>query len=347
MERLQNAHGSSCAKLNAHGAGIGAMTSISILRCISLIAPRARDSRASIVKGDEGAFHSGELCLKFGVELPLLRLGMLIERILALAAAAVVAVALGVGLTMMAFAPPRPNGAPALAPAEAVTAPLDEVNARQTVEMILAETPEVARYFTRLRETFTGDYESALSEFATRLSQTRQAQSVDYYLSEAVRRLRQARGELAAKAEPEAMARVFARQLDVLQAVARDDKKMCVAFLYGANNLDFQRFSAAQRPLVAEMAVASLDAMANGRDKKLARGQPTDADFKALETALAARGLGKPEIDALLDGKSPDPPLEDAKMCAAGQAYLEVLKTLPEAARARIYGLALELMAKS
>ena len=43
----------------------------------------------------------------------------------------------------------------------------------------------------------------------------------------------------------------------------------------------------------------------------------------------------------------PDPPLEDARSCALGQTYLEVLPTLPEAARARIYGLALELMAKS
>jgi hypothetical protein len=34
-------------------------------------------------------------------------------------------------------------------------------------------------------------------------------------------------------------------------------------------------------------------------------------------------------------------------MCAAGQTYLEVLRTLPEASRIRIYGLALELMAKS
>ena len=40
-------------------------------------------------------------------------------------------------------------------------------------------------------------------------------------------------------------------------------------------------------------------------------------------------------------------PLDDTKMCAAGQAYLEVLKMLPEASRSRIYGLALELMAKS
>jgi hypothetical protein len=66
-----------------------------------------------------------------------------------------------------------------------------------------------------------------------------------------------------------------------------------------------------------------------------------------LENALTKRGLSKVEIDALLDGKTPDPPLEDARMCAAGQTYLDVLSGLPEPARLRIYGLAVELMARS
>ncbi|KAF2989794.1 hypothetical protein OGR47_04755 [Methylocystis sp. MJC1] len=268
---------------------------------------------------------------------------MLIERILALAAAAVVAVALGVGLMLMAMSPPPP----ARGALSAVTSPPDKGSARQAVETTIASTPEYARFFARLRETFTQDYEGTIKEFASRLSQTKADQSADYYLSEAMRRLRQSRGALAAKAEPEVMLRVFAKQLAVLQAIAREDKKLCVAFLYGANNLDFQRFAASRRPLVADMASASLEAMVDGQAKNIARDQPTDADFKALETALAARGLAKPEIDALLDGKMPDPPLEDAKMCAAGQTYLEVLRTLPEAPRTRIYGLALELMARS
>jgi hypothetical protein len=268
---------------------------------------------------------------------------MLIERILALAAAAVVAIALGVGLMMMAVAPPSSGSRPLAA----LTPPPDKGTARQMVETAIAQTPEYARFFARLREAFTQDYEGTLDEFAARLSETKAEPSVDYYLSEAVRRLRQSRGALAAKAEPEAMARVFAKQLAVLQAIAREDKKLCVAFLYGATNLDFQHFAAARRLLVADMASASLDAMINGQLKNVAREQPNDADFKALEAALAARGLGRLEIDALLDGKMPDPPLEDAKMCAAGQTYLEVMRTLPEAARTRIYGLALELMARS
>jgi hypothetical protein len=264
----------------------------------------------------------------------------MLERILALVTAAVVAICLGVGLMMMAFGPSRPG-------VGVSTSPLDKGAARRIVETAIAQTPEYARFFARLRETFTADYEGTVNDFATRLSETRQEQSVDYYLSEAVRRLRQSRGALAAKAEPEPMARVFAKQLDVLRAVAQEDKKMCVAFLYGATNQDFQRFAASQRALVAAMAMASLDAMASGKTRNIARTQPTDEDFVALEKALVARGLGKAEIDALLDGKMPDPPLDDAKMCAAGQAYLDVLRTLPEASRSRIYGLALELMAKS
>jgi hypothetical protein len=268
---------------------------------------------------------------------------MLIERILGLAAAAIVAIALGVGMMMMAVSPPPPGSGPLAA----LKQPPDKGTARQMVETTIAQAPEYARFFARLRETFTQNYEETLNEFAARLSDTKTEQSADYYLSEAMRRLRQSRGALAAKAEPEAMSKVFAQQLAVLQAIAREDQRLCVAFLYGANNLDFQRFGASRRKLVSDMATASLEAMVSGQTKNIARDQPTEADFKALETALAARGLGKPEIDALLDGKMPDPPLEDAKMCAAGQTYLEVLRTLPETSRTRIYGLALELMAKS
>ena len=102
--------------------------------------------------------------------------------------------------------------------------------------------------------------------------------------------------------------------VEALQAAAQEDKKMCVAFLYGANNLDFQHFAAARRALVADMALAGLEAMVSGQARKIDRAQPNEADFKVLEKALTERGLGKVEIDALLDGKMPDPPLDDAKM---------------------------------
>ncbi|MBM3551929.1 MAG: hypothetical protein FJX45_09210 [Alphaproteobacteria bacterium] len=265
---------------------------------------------------------------------------MYLEKILALSAAALVAIGAGVGLTWLALHP-----APHLAGAGAAS--IDKGSARQQIETLIASTPDYARYFARLRETFTADYEAAINDFAARLAQTKEEQSVDYYLSEAVRRIRSAHGALAAKAEPEPMARVFEKQLDVLQAVAREDKRMCVAFLYGATNLDFQRFASSRRQIVSDMALAGLEAIVSGQANKIERAAPTEADFRILENALAARGLGKAEIDALLDGKMPNPPLEDARMCGAGQTYFEVLKTLPEPARTKVYGLALELMARS
>jgi hypothetical protein len=269
---------------------------------------------------------------------------MLPERILALLTAAVIAISIGVGLIVMGSgSEKRDSGFAALLGPRKI----DKGVARNEIETLIAATPEYQNYFARLRETFTSDYEAAIEDFAARRAETSEERSVDYYLSETVRRIRQSRGALAAKASPEAMAQVFSRQLEVLQAVAQSDKRLCVGFLYGATNLDFQNFAATQRPLVATMALASLEAMVDGQAKQLERERPNEADFKILETALVDRGLGQVEIDALLDGKMPNPPLEDAKMCAAGQSYFEVLRILPEPARARIHALALELMAKS
>ena len=54
-----------------------------------------------------------------------------------------------------------------------------------------------------------------------------------------------------------------------------------------------------------------------------------------------------PEIDALLDGRTPEPPIAEATMCTAGQTYLSTLAELPPDVRSRRYGLAVDLMAKS
>ncbi|MCX7900323.1 MAG: hypothetical protein N2444_09625 [Methylocystis sp.] len=288
---------------------------------------------------------------------------MLAERLLALTTAAFFAVSLGVGLSLVAvggappvtetldaFAPgliplPRPD-APAPGDAGQEVFP-DRGAARLAVERQIAATQEYAPYFARLRETFAADYEATLDSFATELAQTQQKRSVDYFLSEAVRRLRQSRGLSAAKAGSQPMALIFDTQLDVLRATAQEDARMCVAFLYGATTADFERFAQKRRALLAAVALASLDAIASGQAKPVDHEAPTESDFKLLEDALAGRGLAKGEIDALLDGKMPTPPLEDARMCAAGQTYFEVLKTLPEPVRSKVYGLALELMARS
>jgi hypothetical protein len=287
---------------------------------------------------------------------------MYLERLLFLITGVFVFLCLGFALIIMASNPAkRPTEHGAAPPAEvadaqrsaaeqsvaAEPAPLDKVAARQGLDRLIVDTPDYDRFFKRMREAFPVEYAAALDMFTQRYVESRREESVDFYVSEAVRLLRQSRGVLAAKAEPEPLAKVFDIQLKVLQAVGEEDPHLCVAFLYGATDQDFARFATTRRPLVADMALTGLEAIASGQAKKIDRPAPTENDFKALETALVAKGLGKLEIDALLDGKMPDPPLDDARMCAAGQTYLETLHKLPEAARLRIYGLAMELMARS
>ncbi len=95
------------------------------------------------------------------------------------------------------------------------------------------------------------------------------------------------------------------------------------------------------------MAIAGLDAIGSGRAHKIDRQPPSDADFNELENAMKAQGLNESEIGAILDGKTPDPPIPDDRMCTVGQIYLKTLAALPEPIRLRIYGLAVELMARS
>jgi hypothetical protein len=282
---------------------------------------------------------------------------MSLERLLTFVTAAFVCICLGIALLMLApgagkDAPAQIADAPTAMETETPQAPPEPAPlapgaARKEVEATIALAPEYMRFFQRLREAFPADYGTAMDGFAARYSTARKADSPEFYLSEAVRNLRQARGVGAAKADPKPLERVFDMQLDVLRAVGKQDSRLCVSFLYGASDADFQQFAAARRALVSDMALAGLEAMASGATKKIERPAPTEADFKLLESALTARGLAKAEIDALLDGKTPDPPIEDKRMCAAGQIYLETIRTLPEPVRLRIYGLAVELMARS
>ena len=87
--------------------------------------------------------------------------------------------------------------------------------------------------------------------------------------------------------------------------------------------------------------------MASGQTQQVQRAAPSDADFQLLDKALVDKGLSRPEIDALLDGKVATPPIADDEMCKAGQVYLVTLAALPVNVRARLYGLAVDLMAKS
>jgi hypothetical protein len=238
--------------------------------------------------------------------------------------------------------PPSPGPAPTAVPAGP---PPEVVAARLTIEKKIAGAPDIARFFDRLRLTLPSDYESAISALARRRGAV--DESPDVYLSEAVKTLRQSRGALAAKADGPALARVFAQQLALLTALSVRDPRLCVDFLYGGASEGFFLFSADNRALVSDLAVAGLDAILDGKQKNIPRGAPNEADFQVFEAALKKNGLAPPEIDALLDGKTPDPPLPDERMCAAGKTYLQTLSTLPEASRLRIQALAVDLMARS
>jgi len=222
----------------------------------------------------------------------------------------------------------------------------DMASIRASIEAKLRAIPEYAPFFARLQETFPADYAQVLDDFAARAA-AGEPQNIDRDLSEAYRTLRQTRGIMAAKAGPEALSHMFDSQAAVLNALGSTDPHLCVDFLYGGATQPYFDFSTSHRALVAAIAQAGLDAIIDGHAKNIVRPRPSDADFDQLEKALAQKGLSRAEIDALIDGKTADPPIDDARLCTIGQLDLQVLKSLPDDLRQRIYGLTIELMARS
>ena len=236
---------------------------------------------------------------------------------------------------------------PVVAAPEAATKAAPPVDfARKEVEETIANAPEIARFFDRLRLALPTDYETAIAALAARRS-TGTIDSADYDLSQAVKTLRQSRGVLAAKADSATLGRVFDSQLAVLKALSAANSRLCVDFLYGGASEAFLKFSAENRSLVANLAIAGLDAILDGKEKNISRTTPTESDFQMFETSLRQNGVGTAEIGALLDGKTPDPPVSDDRMCAAGKIYLETLQQMPEDVRGRIQALAVDLMART
>ena len=273
-------------------------------------------------------------------------------RLALLALAAIVALLLGASFLDRAFrterppavvakTPDRPAAEPAVAPSAALTA------SRRTIEASIAESPDYVRFFDRLRLVFPSEYETILNALAQQAVSGGKPSSVDEIMANSVMALRKSDGALAAKASDQALAQIFALQLGEMRTLAQQDVHLCVAFLYGASGSGFLTFAADHRPLIADAAIAGLDAMNSGRMDQVQRGAPSDSDFQALDKALTEKGLNRPEIEALLDGKTADPPIADERMCAAGQTYLEALAGLATPVRARLYGLAVDLMAKS
>jgi hypothetical protein len=160
-----------------------------------------------------------------------------------------------------------------------------------------------------------------------------------------MRQLRQTRGLLAAKAGGQALDQLFAANRLVVRQLASSDAALCVDFLNGAPADRFVAFTSANRGLMAGEALAGLEAMDDGAHKKIDREAPSSQDFDDLERLLLSKGLDKPAIDLLLDGKTPDPPLTDAQACRNGLVYLDALQSLPDLQRLRLYALAVEVMA--
>lgn len=218
--------------------------------------------------------------------------------------------------------------------------------ARETVEKQIGASREYARFFETARQEFPADYERILAGFSQR-AQTAVALSPDLYLAEALRGLRGTHGVLASRASVAALEKVFEHQEKIIATLAQTSPQLCADFLYGNAAPGFFQFSAKHRALIGAMAEASLEAMVDGRSVNIERSPPADEDFAALEAQLEKRGLGKPEIEALLDGKTPDPPLGDDAMCRAGKIYFETLRAMPAEARLKIYALAIKLLARS
>ena len=279
-------------------------------------------------------------------------------RLVLLGLAAAIAVLLGAGFLKRAVAPasrqvavapgtPQPiSSRTGSGEATSPTAGLGEASRmRAEIERDIADAPDYVRFFDRLRLLFPSDYNSIMNGLAA--SSKPGEVNVDLVMADAVTALRRAHGGLATRAGDAALEQIFSLQLREMKALAQRDSHLCVAFLYGANGNGFLGFAADHRALVADAAIAGLDAMNSGRMDQIARNAPSDNDFQALDRALVDKGLTRPEIDALLDGKVAEPPIADPTMCQAGQTYLETLATLSPDSRARLYGLAVDLMAKS
>ncbi len=260
-------------------------------------------------------------------------------------------VAVGLAVGYFRAAEPSDEGAGSIAaPAtmeERQSSPEEIAAARRKIEESLASTTEYTSVINIMKEIFPVDYETFLGAVARRSAPAGEISSGDALVFEAARTLRASRGILAAKAGAAALDHVFELQRDMLRALALEDPHLCVDFLYGEASENFFRFSARNRALVARFASAGVTAIRDGQTERIDREAPTRSDLEVLEDGLRAKGLQTDEIEAVLDGKSPDPPIADERLCRAGRIYLDVLAGLPESSRMRFYGFAVELMARS
>jgi hypothetical protein len=270
-----------------------------------------------------------------------------ILRLVLLGLAALAGIIAGTALLKMAI-----RGEPPSASLTAAVFPLaggeayDVEAVRRISQNMLKGAPEYAVFFDRMKAAFPSEYEAFLNTVAQRSAASGEIGSADLHLAEAVRTLRLSRGSSAAKAGQPTLEHIFDLQVAMLKSLAIKDPRLCADYLYGSESSAYFGFAAENRKLVAEVAIAGIDAIVDGESKQVHRDVPTVEEFDSLERLLRARGLGSPEIEALLDGTVSNPPISDEKMCSAGQIYLETLASMPEEVRLRIYSLAVGLMAR-
>ena len=219
--------------------------------------------------------------------------------------------------------------------------------ARALVLSRLGDAPDYAPFFDRLREAFPSDYTAFMEGAVATLLQTGRVPNPDRLLIDALRRLRQTRGVLAAKAEPGPLASIFDAQATLLDALSAENASLCVEFLYGGISPSFMAFAAKHREPVERLAIANLSAIASGKASQIERIEPSSDDFDSLTDALKKRNVSDNEISAVLDGKTFDPPLPEPRLCDAGRLYLRALAEMPEDVRLRVYALSAALVARS
>lgn len=219
---------------------------------------------------------------------------------------------------------------------------------RRLVEERLDTAPEFADFIARLRTSFPADWNRMLEAFTRRDLARGDLEAPEAYLADILRQLRRDRGVVAGRASAGTLTRIFDLQAQMIAALAKADKRLCVDFLLGQSSPAFVGAMSRDRTLLAGIAGATLDAIIEGGGAgAVERAAPNDEDFSRIEMELRARGLGDAEITALLDGRLSDPPLPDQQLCDAGVIYFEALKELPEDARIRIYAFAARAMGRA
>lgn len=211
----------------------------------------------------------------------------------------------------------------------------------------MADAPVYGGFFDQLRAAFPGVYVELVDQAAQAVANGAHVPNPDRLLVDAMRRLRQSRGIMAAEAEAGPLAGMFQAQSAVVDALATDSPALCADFLYGGASPEFMAFTATHRDLIAHLALANLDAIASGKANHVQRATPAPEDFDLLSQDLANRGFSEDEISAVLDGKIFDPPLPEERLCAAGSAYLHALEQVPEDVRLKVYALSATLLARS